>query len=452
MTMRDMHQKAQKDPRREAYRLLLRHEAGEGFVNLLLPKREARDDRHAAMSDSDRALLTRLLYGCVEKKLALDYAIAAFKGAPADTLEPETRTILRIGLYQLYYMKKIPTFAAVSESVSLARHAGERSLVNALLRRAAAEGQPLPDRGKNTARYLSVAYSFPLPTVRFFLSLYSEEETEALLSAFSEERGLTIRVNTCRTTRDSYLSLLRDAGIEAAPTPYAPHGIRLTASADPKRLPRFYDGYFFVQDEASQIEGAALDVSPEMRVLDICACPGGKSFSAACCMENRGRVVSCDISEKKLPLIREGADRLGLSIIETHCHNGEERLPPELGRESFDRVIADLPCSGFGVFGKKPDLRYAPIERLSELLPIQAAILRRAGEATKRGGVLLYSTCTLNPRENREQVDAFLAEHPDFSLEDFTVGALSSENGCLTLLPHIHRCDGFFIAKLRRSR
>ncbi len=437
-------QKKVASSRREAYRLLLRYEESGVFPNLLLGERKGATPEE----EKEHRLTVRLFYGVVERALALDYAIASFVKKPASSLDRETRALLRLGLYQIYGTDRIPQYAAVAETVTLARHAGERALLNAVLRRATEAPMPLPPREKNLARYLSVRYSFPLPTVKFFLSLYGDSETEALLSAFSRPPALTIRVNTRKTTREGYLHMLLSAGISAEMTPVSPVGIRILSSYDPLALPHFSEGYFFVQDEASQIEGMALGATPGEQILDIAACPGGKSFSAAIEVGDAGSVLSCDISERKLALLAEGAARLGLSSVTPKQQDGTALVPA--WEERFDRVIADLPCSGFGVFGKKPDLRYAPVSRLSEILPLQGAILENAARYVKRGGVLLYSTCTLNPDENENRVAAFLATHPAYRPEDFSVGGLTSHAGMLTLLPHKDGCDGFFIAKLRR--
>ena len=432
--------------RREALRLLLRAEENGSFVNLLLPPRDSDGGEEAR----DRALLCALLYGCVERRLTLDYAIATLTKRPSDSLSPHTRNLLRLGLYQLYFMERIPAFAAVSESVSLAKNRGETSLINACLRQAAKGSPPLPPREKNAARYLSIAYSFPLPTVKLFLSLYGEEETEALLRAFNAPPSLTLRVNTLKLSREAYLSLLEERGIDASPTAYSPFGVRLAESIDPTHLPLYREGGFFVQDEASQIEALALGVRRGDTVLDACACPGGKSFSAAIEGGDCGRVIASDISASKLPLIEDGASRLSLSSVTARVLDA--RIPDESLLRKCDRVICDVPCSGLGVLGKKPDLRYLSLDRFDTLIPIQREILRASAEAVKEGGVLVYSTCTLNPDENAGVVNAFLAENAAFAPVDFTAGALSSRCGMLTLLPHREGTDGFFIAKLQRKR
>lgn len=432
------------DARKEALRLLLRAEEDGVFVNLLLPARTSGEDAR------ERALLTALLYGVTERLLTLDYAAAVFAARPASAFSPHTRCLFRMGLYQLYFMDKIPRFAAVSSTVALSKTRGEAALLNACLRKAAESPLPLPPREKNVARYLSVAYSFPLPTVKLFLSMYGEEETEALLSSFNRSPSLTLRVNTARITRDTYLDLLHKNGIEAEATAYSPFGVRLPTSIDPARLPLFSEGGFFVQDEASQIEAVALGARRGENILDACAAPGGKSFSAAIEVGDEGSVTASELHEAKLSLITDGARRLALRNITAVTRDASQRLP-DAEREAYDRVIADVPCSGLGVFGKKPDLRYLSLSRLDELCPIQRDILFAAAEGVKKGGTLVYSTCTLSPKENEEQIKAFLSHHRDFVPMDFTAGALSSRSGMLTLLPHKNGTDGFFIAKLQRN-
>ena len=432
------------DARKEALRLLLRAETDGVFVNLLLPERDADGDAR------ERALLTALLYGVTERLMTLDYATAVFTSRPASDLTPHTRCLFRMGLYQLYFMDKIPRFAAVSSTVALAKDRGEAALLNACLRKAAETPLPLPPCEKNTARYFSVAHSFPLQTVKFFISLYGESETEALLKAYNEPPTLTLRVNTAKIGRNDYLSLLLDAGIEAYPTRYSPFGVKLPTSSDPARLPLFSDGGFFVQDEASQIEAVALGAQKGDRILDACAAPGGKSFSAAIEVGISGSVLSSELHASKASLIESGADRLGIKNITVAVRDAGEPLP-EAERGAYDRVIVDAPCSGLGVFGKKPDLRYLSLSRLDELCPIQKAVLQSSADAVRIGGTLVYSTCTLSPKENEEQVLDFLSLRKDFVPVDFTAGELASQNGMMTLLPHKHGTDGFFIAKLQRK-
>lgn len=431
------------NPRKTAVSLLLRQEADGTYVNLML------DASPPSMAASDRALLTALLYGVTERRLTLDYAIATFTKKPAEALSPHTRALLRLGLYQLYFMDKIPPFAAVAETVELAAHRGEAALLNAVLRRASREAMPLPPRERNLARYLSIAASFPLPTVRFFLSLYGEDEAERLLTAFNAEKKITLRVNDMKTTREGYMTALSERGVCAEATAYAPHGVRIAGKSPVRELYGYGDGLFYVQDEASQIAGEALSAEAGMRILDLCAAPGGKSMYAAIRARDRAEICARDLHESKLSLIADTARRLSLSSVRVEARDARFLSDADLG--AYDAVICDVPCSGLGVFGKKPDLRYADIHtRFRELVPLQREILRAAVRAVRPGGVILYSTCTLNPAENGECVRAVLAAHPELSLEPFTVGELVTD-GETTLLPHIHGTDGFYMARIRKA-
>ena len=433
------------DPaRRGALSLLLRHEAGDGFANLL-----ADGDRLAAMEPRSRALLTALFYGTVERRLTLDYHIGVLTGRGAASLDPHTRAALRLGLYQLLYMN-IPAHAAVSETVGLGRTKGERALLNAALRRAAADPAALlpPPEGRDLVRHLSVLHSIPAPTVRYFLARLGEEETRALLSAFNERPPLSLRVNTLRCDREGLLAVLRDGGLSAEPDPLAPHGVRLTDPPPVASLPGYTEGLFFVQDAASQLTTELLAPKPGERLLDLCACPGGKSFGAAIAAGDCASLLSRDLHASKLPLIEEGARRLGLASLTVREWDATVPDPAERGR--YDAIICDVPCSGLGVIAKKPDLRYRGLSSVDELAALSGRILAAAADALRPGGRMVFSTCTLTEEENEGTVTAFLSAHPDFTLEDFTVGGLASQGGMLTLWPHRHGTDGFFMANIRR--
>ena len=426
--------------RKTALSLLLAEEEKDGFANLLL------SDSVLSRAEEDAPLLTALFYGTVERRLTLDYAIGTLASREPSGLSAHTRNLLRLGLYQIYFMR-IPAHAAVDETVSLGESKGERALLNAVLRRASVTPLPLPPEGRR-ARYLSVKHSFPLATVRHFLALYGEEETEALLSAFNRVSPLTVTVNGAKTTRDALLSLWEREGVLAEKTPYAARSLRLAASTSPERLAGFAEGLFLVQDEASSLAAEALGVTAGDRVIDVCAAPGGKILSAAASVGGVGEFYAFDLHESKLSLIRESADRLGLSLTVAPCDAtvGDASL---FG--TADRVICDVPCSGLGVLGKKPDLRMR--ERRADLAPLGLSILQTSARYVKTGGHLLYSTCTLSPDENEENVRAFLAACDAFVPVEFSfAGGLASKDGMLTLLPHRHGTDGFFMAKLKRIK
>lgn len=433
--------------RRSALRLLCRWEEEGRYINLSL------DSVGQETTGEQRRALTALLYGTVERALTLDYDIGVLAGRSAASLDVYTRNLLRLGLYQLLYMENTPAFAAVHETVALARNPGERGLTNAVLRAAQRTPPALPPRQKNAARWISLRYSVALPLVRRLIAALGEdcaEQAIAAMDAAGRSGGMTLRVNDCRTDRESLLARLRAAGYEAEPSPLCGSAIVLPHGAPPTELPGFDTGEFFVQDAASQLAVAALDPLPGERVVDVCACPGGKSLSAAVQMKNCGEVLAFDLHESKLPLIVGSAERLGLSCIRAAAHDATAVQPALRGHA--DRVICDVPCSGLGVLGKKPDLRYRGEEGLDELPALQAKILAAAAEYVRPGGVLVYSTCTLLPAENEEQVAAFLGTHPDFAPDRFPPDCgVAAPGGMLTLYPQTSGTDGFFIARLRRA-
>jgi 16S rRNA (cytosine967-C5)-methyltransferase len=276
------------------------------------------------------------------------------------------------------------------------------------------------------------------------VGIFGPDRAERLFSVIDKTPPLTLRVNTCRTSLDELSTRLNTAGVSVSPALHASTALRLEGG-NPAALPGFTEGDFFVQDEASQLCVEAIDAKPGMTVLDICACPGSKSFGMAIHMKNTGSLTAFDLHANKLSLIEKGATRLGLTNISVAARDGRSFDPALEG--TADRVLCDVPCSGFGVLAKKPEIRYKDLSELSPLPDIQLAIVENACRYVKSGGVLIYSTCTLFPEENEGNVARFLSRHPEFSPCNFTVGDLTSENGMLTLTPDLHGTDGFFMAK-----
>ena len=432
--------------RKLALELLLEYELGDKYVNLSLSSHKADN-----LSPKERGMLTSLLYTTVEHKLTYDYYISSLAKREIAKLDPYTHNALRIGLAQIVDISSVPDFAAVNETVKLARGAGERAFINGVLRAAVKnkDSLPLPPEEKNYKRYLSVKYSFPLATVKLFDSLYGREGCERLLLAFSQQNYTDLFVNTMKISVDDFLDKLRSFGITAKRNGSVENSVRIDGSADARRIPGFSEGEFFVQDLASTVASLALGAREGDTVVDVCSCPGDKSFASAILSSDKADIRSFDLHESKLSLIESGKGRLGLSSIKVRALDAT--TPDESLFGTADKVICDAPCSGLGVLSKKPDLRYKDVTALDSLYPLQYSILESSVKYLRRGGVLLYSTCTLNPRENGEIVDRFLAENGEFEACDFTVGGFSSENGRLTLLPHIHNTDGFFMCKIRKK-
>lgn len=433
--------------REAALRLLLEYEESGKYVNLSLSSHIADN-----FSSDERSFLTVLLYTTVERKLTYDYYIAALSGRSIDSVIAHTKNLLRLGLSQILHINSVPDHAAVNETVKLAKNAGERSFVNGILRAAVRKKDagelPLPDKEKNYQRYLSVRESFPLSIVKLFTREYGIETAEKLLLAFNSKPHTDISVNTLKISRDGYLEMLLEHSYEALASKNSSISIRIPRSVSPTSLPGFSEGLFFVQDESCAICAEVLGVLEGQSIADVCAAPGGKSFAAAILSNNKANIYSFDLHESKLSLIKNGAERLALSSVEASVRDATTPCEELVGR--LDRVICDVPCSGLGVLGKKPDLRYNAIDRTEELPGLQYEILTASSRYLKVGGRLVYSTCTLSPSENRDVVCRFISGNPGYRLCPFSVGELSSD-GMLTLMPHIHGTDGFFIALIEKT-
>lgn len=397
----------------------------------------------------DASLSARLSLGVLQNSTLCDYYIGCFC---TQKLEPQVRDILRLGVYQLLFMDRIPARAAVNETVALCESSGCRraaSLVNAVLRKISDNRASLPEiPDKGTAKHLSIKYSHPEWLCAYVMDSKGYDFAEEFLRRNNEPAPLNIQINTLKTDIDSYMKLLDEAGMVYIKPEYPDNCLLLEGTAA-FRLPGFEEGLFYVQDRAARLSVAALGLEEGMKVLDVCSCPGGKSFAAAIAMNNKGSITSCDIHEKKLNLVRTGADRLGITIIGEKAADGREFI--QEFNESFDAVIADVPCSGMGVIGKKPEIRTKTREEIARLPEIQAAILENASRYVRHGGSLLYSTCTVIREENEAVVEAFLSSHTDYELNTISVGAVQAESGMYTFWQNTDNTDGFFCAVLRRK-
>ncbi len=399
----------------------------------------------------DTALASRIVYGVLQSRMLLDWYLAAYCSQRLDHLQQPLPDILRIGAYQILYLDKVPDSAAVSESVELAKaskRGAAAGLVNAVLRRLSQSRNALPPLPEDDVERLSVGTSHPRALAERMIALLGRKEAEAFLRANNALAPVTAQVNPLKTTADALLAELIGAGIGAKAHEWIPGCLELGGVGDLTTLPAFYRGEFLVQDAAARLVTLAAGIAPGMSVLDVCAAPGGKSFSAAFAMRDEGRIVACDLHENKLKRIREGAARLGLCCVETEAADGREFRPA--WENAFDAVLCDVPCSGLGIIRKKPDIRYKDPAAFAALPAVQAAILSSAARYVRPGGVLVYSTCTVLPEENGDVTDAFLAGNADFSYEGFAPPDEGAA-GRVTLWPQRHGTDGFYIAKMRRK-
>ena len=409
------------------------------------------------LSGVDAGFLSALVYGVLERKLTLEYIIRQYSSVRIKKIENKTLIVLYLGVYQLIYMDKVPDSAAVNESVKLCkalRLYKSSGFVNAVLRSMvrADKKYKLPDRSDITV-YLSVCYSCPEDIVGMWRDRFGDELTERMLSEAVGRPPITVRVNTLKTTRDELISSLAKRGIEAVPVSFLDSALNLSGTGSLESIPEFLRGEFYVEDASSQLCAEMLGAREGEVVCDVCAAPGGKSFYSAIRMNDKGRVYSYDLHEHKLSLIREGAERMGISVIRAQQRDaaaGEPILP------ECDRVLCDVPCSGLGILRRKPEIRYKKDTNIDLLPKLQYSILCRSASQLSRGGVLVYSTCTLNDSENIKIIERFLEEHKDFApypleLPDGLGRVIDEPSHCLTLLPGIYDTDGFFIARMRKA-
>lgn len=397
--------------REAAYRSLLRIEKEGRYSNLeadlVLDK--------GLVEQEDKKLYTRLVYGTVERKLTLDYFLSPLiLGKDYMKADPEVKTILRLSGYQILFSERIPVSAAVNEGVNLAKKyvRSASGLVNAVLRRLAEQKDHLryPDKERFPLKYLSVYYSVSEELCRLFVEDMGMAECERMLEAVNHTPGTALRINTLKITPEAFVRRLEQRGIAAGKMEYSVNGVRIGTPVG--ELTELAEGLCFVQDEASQLAVEALDAQPGMTVIDCCCCPGGKSFGAAIEMENKGKIRCYDLHKNKLSLVEKGAEALGITVIETA--EGDGRVYREELEESCDRLICDLPCSGLGVLSKKPDIRYKKAADIERLPGIQWAIINNVCRYLKKGGVMVFSTCTVLQKENDEIFHRFLKEHPEF--------------------------------------
>lgn len=423
------------------------------YANIALAKRLS----GGKLTELDRRFVTELVYGTIKAKVTLDYFLQKFVSRPLKGVSPVILNILRLGVYQLVFLDKIPASAACNQSVELAKkygHAGTVKFVNGVLRSITRQPEKLtyPDKEKQPEAYLSLAYFHPLWMMKRWLKRYGFAATEALCAANNEIPPLILRTNTLKITRDQLLAEVAATGAEAEAITIVPEGIVCRHHPALATFSPLQNGLCQVQDISSMLVAHVLDPQPGERILDACGAPGGKTTHIAALMKNQGNILAVDLYEHKLAIVRENAKRLGITIIETlemdAVKLSTRKLPPA------DRVLVDAPCSGLGVLRHKPDSRWRKSPKiLAELPELQLDILQSAAGCVKPGGVVVYSTCTIEPEENEMVIEKFLSQNPEFSLD--CAGSYlpqPTSEKMIQFLPHRDGQDGFFIARLQRSR
>lgn len=434
-----------KSPRQAAFEALLKVQRDSAYSNLavdaILKENEQFDER-------DKAFVCNLVYGTLDRLILIDYNLGLYLNQPVRKLKPELHTILRLGAYQILFLDKVPSRAAVSESVNLAKvnkSAFAASLVNAVLRRVSDNGLRLPEGDENSPQYLAIKYSCPEWLMAMWIDAYGLDNAVQLAEKALEAPSVVVRINTTKTNAEDLIWRLAEDGVVAEKSEKFADSLVLTNSGAVEELLAYQDGLFHAQDFASQLCCKALEPKEGDTVFDLCSAPGGKTFTIAEMMNNTGCVRAFDIYQSRVDLIKNGAKRLGLDNVYTYLSDAT------IFNENYgkaDKVLCDVPCSGLGIIRRKPEIRFKKFDDIDNLPDIQYSILCNAVDYLKDGGRLVYSTCTLNPKENQEVCNRFLAEHPEFTTVEVLPEIKRYKEGekYLTLMPHLHSTDGFFIA------
>jgi len=431
-----------------AVRLLNRVERSDSYLDRVLDA-ELRDPE---LSDLDKGLLTELAHGVLRWQNKLDWVLNGFSHGNFQKSEVNIKNTLRIALYQILFLDRIPHAAAVNEAVELIKRIrGEKigGLVNAVLRNIIRnlEGIRYPDRNEDPVQYLSVMFSHPHWMVKRWMKRFGLDDTQKLLAANNERPSLSLRINKLKTQPGEFLTMLDQQHIQYTGATYVDFFVKAKSLTRIGQMELFRKGFFTIQDESAMLPCLLLAPQPGERVIDLCAAPGGKTTAMAEMMKNEGEINAIDKYDVKLSSIKSACDRLGLHNVKLLAVDAST-----LENEQADKVLLDAPCSGLGVLAKKPDIKWKrDITDIIKLAKMQSGLLDNAARLVKPGGVLVYSTCTIEPEENQENVSRFLSGHPDFSIEDarqYVSHALVNPDGIVETFPHKHGMDGSFAVRL----
>jgi len=437
--------------RGRAVKILNRVERTDAYLDKLLDI-ELKDPE---LIGKDKALLYKIVHGVVRWMGRLDWILNGFYKGQFSKAIPNLKNGLRVALYQILFLDKVPDYAAVNEAVEFVKKLqGQKpaDLTNAVLRNIIKNknGIRYPDPEEDLPGYLTAYYSHPSWMVKRYLKRFGREETEKLLAFNNEKPFLTLKVNGLKVDPNEFKELLKSVNLDFSQGKYLPEFFKLKNLSNITSWEYFQKGYFNIQDESAGLACRLLDVEPEMRVLDLCAAPGGKSAYLAGLMHNKGEIVAIDRYESRLKLLRKNMDRLGIT-----CVNTVETDALDYDGDKSDRILVDVSCSGSGTLRKKPDIKWKhdllDLRRMTEL---QYKLLEKASTLVKDGGIIVYSTCSIEPEENFEIVNKLLQSKPEFKIKDITnrfPSELIDEHGCIQTLPHVHKSDGAFAAKIIKS-
>jgi 16S rRNA (cytosine967-C5)-methyltransferase len=436
-------------PRKAALEILIHIEKNKSYSNIVI---DSSLEKYR-FTRQDSAFVTALVYGVLENLLTIDYFIEKYAKRDLNKIQLVILNIIRIGVVQLLFMNKIPESAAVNEAVKQTQQSGfayAKGFVNGVLREIARNKNNLeyPDKQKDYIFYLQVTYSCPKWLINKWMTEYGEQITEGILKSLKTKPPYVVKVNTLKINTQNLLESLNSTGVEARQSETLCDSIEIGKLPGLESLDVFKRGLFHIQDYASMYCCIAVDAKAGQSVLDMCAAPGGKSFGMAQAMSNKGHITACELYEGRTQLIKDGATRLGISIINP-IQNDSSKHNSLLG--FYDKVLCDVPCSGFGVLRRKPEVRYKNATEIEQLPELQYKILCEGASHCKNGGNLIYSTCTLNKAENEDVVKRFLSEHSDFKLSVLPAVFHTTENWYITMFPHINNTDGFFIASFERK-
>ncbi len=442
--------------RHQAVDILNQVQEGQAFASSLIHDCLEKSDLSGT---PDGRLLTHLVYGVLRLRGHLDWILAKFYRGDFEKMDEGIKNVLRTGIYQLKFSDRLPDFAVVNEAVKIAKiiHPDQSALVNAVLRNYLRRGQNLsfPSIKKNPAEHIAAFHSHPLWLIKKWIKIFGHEETKALCSANNELPPLTVRINTLKTTRAEMKEKLLNAGFEFKETKHSPDGMILSTSANPIQKTGFFDaGFLRIQDEAAQLISYLVDSENAKSILDACAGAGGKATHLAAIFKNEGRIVAIDRSPERLAELKQEASRLGIQIIESHTADLSIALPDSF-KEAFDCVLVDAPCSGLGTLRRNPEIKWRTTEKdVLAFATAQKIILHNASAAVKKGGSMIYCTCSLLREENENIVNDFLKCHNNFSLyppPQSITGSFSDTHGFFHTYPHRHNMDGFFGAILKHQ-